>query len=173
MQKEFQPPQPVGEPYRADPADPFPFPTEADAPPRHEPPSDLPAVPRWSHPPTHSQGIPGAVPPVDGGADSRPQFRQPGDVPPGSPGTPIPVSRQARVALWIGIASIFVFNIFLGPMAIVLGIRAVKNGEKQTGQWAIATGIAGTLIGILVMVLVATGVMPSLDEMLKDLREGR
>lgn len=89
------------------------------------------------------------------------------------PQPPTAAARQARVAFWIGIASIFVFNIFLGPLAIVLGIRAIRNGEKQTGQWAVATGVAGTLIGILVMVLVATGVMPSFDELLRDIREGR
>lgn len=174
MQREFKPPAPQGEPYRADPSDPFPFPTESDAPARHEPSTDLPEVPRWSHPPTHSAEFSGVAPaasePVESG---KPQFRQPGDPFAAKPKPPIPVGRQARVGLWIGVASLFVFNIFLGPAAVVLGVRAVRNGEKQIGQWAIALGVAGTVIGITVMVLISTGVMPSVEEMLRDLRDAR
>lgn len=174
MAREFKPPSPEGDPYRADPADPFPFPTEADAPPRQEPPPDLPEVPRWSHPPTHNPNYSGAAPapgePVGGNA--QPQFRPPGGAVEGKPKPPVPVERQARIGLWIGVASLFVFNIFLGPAAIVLGIRAIRNGEKQIGQWAIVLGTAGLLIGIAVMILIGTGVMPSVEEMLRDLRDG-
>lgn len=175
MPRDFRPPAPEGEPYRADPADPFPFPTEADAPPRQEPPTDLPEVPRWSHPPTHNPNYAGTAPmpgePTGGAA--KPKFRQPGGAIAGSASPPAPVARQARIGLWIGVASLFVFNVFLGPAAIVLGIRAIRNGEKQLGQWAVGLGTAGLLIGITVMVLIGTGVMPSVEEMLRDIRDGR
>lgn len=182
--REFKGPKPIGEPYRADPSDPLPFPTENDAPPRHEPPADLPEVPRWTRPPSHSPEFqPGAeVPPAPGvgtgGGAAGPQSPSP-DAQPRQAQSPeverpkTPAYRQARIGMWIGVASLFVFNIFLGPAAIVMGIVAIQRGEKQTGYWALGLGIAGTLIGIVVMILVATGVMPSLDELMEDLRESR
>ncbi len=182
--KEFKGPQPVGEPYRADPADPLPFPTENDAPPRHEPPPDLPEVPRWTRPPSHSPEFqPGAQPPPasglqEGGSTGEQHVRPRGapfnkDAAAQKVEPPTPAYRQARIGMWIGVASLFVFNIILGPVAIVMGISAIQRGEKRIGTRALGLGIAGTVTGIIVMVLVATGVMPSLDELMQDLREGR
>lgn len=70
----------------------------------------------------------------------------------------------------IGIASLLILHVPLGPIAIVLGIKAIRSGERQTGRWAIAAGIGGTLIGILGVVLWATGVMPTLDELMEPKR---
>lgn len=158
--RRHKPPVPEGEPFRADPRDPFPFASESDAPPRQEPAEDLPAVPRWSHPPSHSPQV-GQQPPSLG-ADTA-------GAPVKSPRVPAtPVQRQARIALWVGVASLFVFNLFLGPIAIVMGAIAVQRGERRTGLRAIVLGGIGTVIGIVVAILYMTGVMPNLDELIDD-----
>lgn len=150
--RDFRPPQPQGEPYRADPSDPAPF-THQD---------ELPA----SGPPVYAQPVQSPsmqAPPTYG---DRPQFQQP---------LPVrieltPDQKFARVAVWTGGVSIFVFNLVLGPVAVVMGVMAMRRGERKQGRLAIILGVAGTLVGVLLLVLVAVGVLPDVDQMLKDLR---
>lgn len=172
-QREFVPPEPVGEPYRADPADAFPFPTETDAPPAQVPQQELPEVPRWSRPPSYSPDLqPGA------GTErpTVPQFRPPGQTgaPPPSPEAAA-ATRHARIAIWIGIASLLVAYTFLGAVSIVMGATAMKRGEKKLGLWAVWIGVASVLLGVSLYVLQATGVLDGLEDWLReaqrDLRE--
>lgn len=77
------------------------------------------------------------------------------------------------MGVWAGVASIFVFNLVLGPVAVVIGIMAMGRGERDRGKLAIWLGLAGTVIGIALLVLVAVGVIPDVDQMLRDLRAQR
>jgi hypothetical protein len=91
-----------------------------------------------------------------------------------APRPPItPELRFARTALWVGVASIFVFNIVIGPVAVFMGIIARRRGEQRLGRLAIIFGAIGTLVGILLLTLSAAGVIPSVDEMWNDIRNGR
>lgn len=160
----FQPPAPHGEPYRADPSDPAPFLTEHDkvpvVPVEREVPTE--AMLGYGQPPTHSNP-----------QQTGPTFTQPGtsktqgQAPPSTPN-----ERFARNAFWAGIASIFVFNVVLGPIAIIMGTLAIVRGEKRLGQLAILFGVIGTVIGVALLVLVAEGVIPSFDQLLRDVRNG-
>lgn len=169
--REFKPPEPVGEPFRADPKDPPPFSaggervgssagTEAAAP--SVPVGPPVAGPPWGHPPTHS--------PTDlpryGGPDGQPS----GARPPQQPLPWTPDERFARTAMWVGVASIFIFNVVLGPIAMALGVSAMRRGQREMGGRALLLGAVGTVLGILLLVLSAVGVLPSFDDLLRDLR---
>lgn len=164
MTDAFKPPQPVGEPFRADPSDPVPFPDEQDSP-RQLPPTA--ADEQAAHPPSHTPEY--AVPSIPNDGRVRPQFRAQPQV---QKRKAREHERMAKIALAVGIASIVISPI-LGPVAIVMGSMAVKRGEKSIGWWAISTGIAGTVIGIVVAILVATGVIPSFSELLNDIQNGQ
>lgn len=130
------PPKPVGEPFRGNPADVFPFPTAGLA------------------------GAPASV--VAAPMGHLPVFNPPAVVVGKSP-----EYRAARVALGLGLASLLVLPLILGPMAIVLGARSMRAGERKLGRWAISAGVAGTVLGVVGLILWATGVIPSIDELLK------
>ncbi|WMT42409.1 hypothetical protein RE628_08590 [Paenibacillus sp. D2_2] len=49
------------------------------------------------------------------------------------------------VGVGIGIASLFLWSIVLGPLAAVLGFYAYSQGAKTSGGWAIGLGIVATL----------------------------
>lgn len=49
------------------------------------------------------------------------------------------------VGLGLGIASLFMWSIILGPLAAVTGFYAYSQGNKTTGAWAIGLGIVSTL----------------------------
>lgn len=152
----LKPPTPIGEPFRADPSDPAPFVDE----------SQFPATPggppTWQTPlPTHR-------------AQQGPTFLRPGEgASPTPPRQLTPEQRFGRTAFWTGIASIFLFNLILGPVAIIMGAMAVTRGEKRLGQLAMLFGLLGTVIGVALLYLVAEGVLPDLDELMKDLRNQR
>ncbi|MFT4049674.1 MAG: hypothetical protein QM648_07520 [Solirubrobacterales bacterium] len=159
----YQPPDSIGDPFRADPGDPAPFLTEHDKVPvvPVEPVYVPPADARLGHPPTNT-----------------PQFQeQPRYGQFGTPTTPLqqppltPDQRFGRIALWSGVASIFLFNIILGPIAMIMGVRAIQRGETKNGRLAILFGALGALIGVALLVLVAEGVIPDLNEMLRDMRQ--
>lgn len=157
----YEAPKAVGEPFRADPSDAAPFLTENDKVPvvPVEPASatPTPGAP-LGHPPTHS-----AQP-----AGNQPLFRAP------TPATQLtPEARFARTALWVSVVSIFIFNIILGPIAIVMGVIAMRRGEKKQGRLAIIFGAIGTIVGVVFLVLAGLGVIPSVDEMIDDIRNGR
>lgn len=143
------PPTPLGEPFRARP--------EADIPFERETPGE-----------ERRRLIEGAwVGPTDG-----PQARAV-PLPQLAPSEPAsPAEQRARWALWVGVASIFVFNVVLGPLAMILGAQSMRRGQRELGRRALIFGALGTVIGIAVLTLVALGVMPSTEELLKRLREG-
>lgn len=49
------------------------------------------------------------------------------------------------VGVGLGIASLFLWSIVLGPLAAVLGFYAYSQGSKTSGAWAIGLGIVATL----------------------------
>lgn len=156
-ERTFDPPKPAGEPFRGDPSDPAPFLTENDKVPVVPVEQGVPfgSAPVFDQPPTHS------VEPAGG----QPVFQTP------RPARQLtPDERYAQTAFRVGIASIFVFNIILGPIAIFMGIASIRRGQKQHGKNAIILGAIGTALGITLLVLAALGVIPSVDEMLQDLR---
>lgn len=163
----FQPPAPVGEPYRADPSGPAPFVREGEAVPTV--PVEAAAQPAPGRPVT---GPPYGYPQRPQSDTTAPQFRQSGTAQ--RPTEPMSADeRFARVSLWIGVASIFVFNLFLGPVAIIRGIMSIRRGEKRLGRLALLYGVLGTVIGIAYIGLVAAGVLPTFDQMLNDIRNGK
>ncbi|MBJ7355292.1 MAG: hypothetical protein JHC98_10760 [Thermoleophilaceae bacterium] len=159
----FIPPAPIGTPYRSDPSDPAPFPTEGET---------VPAVPVEPAPYVQPTGLPQHeedAPRTEYGAP--PMFEKPGRSGKQSSATPLsPEARFARTAMWVGVASIFVFNIVIGPIAVIMGVMAIRRGEKQQGRLAIIYGVIGTAIGVALLVLSAAGVIPTFDEMLDDIR---
>ncbi|GAB6929586.1 hypothetical protein JCM10914A_35690 [Paenibacillus sp. JCM 10914] len=49
------------------------------------------------------------------------------------------------VGLVLGIASLFMWSVILGPIAAVVGYYAYNKGSKTTGAWSIGLGILATL----------------------------
>ncbi|MEF2964705.1 hypothetical protein V3851_02595 [Paenibacillus sp. M1] len=49
------------------------------------------------------------------------------------------------VGVGLGIASLFMWSIILGPLAAVLGFYAYSQGSKTTGAWGIGLGVVATL----------------------------
>lgn len=49
------------------------------------------------------------------------------------------------VGLVLGIASLFMWSVILGPIAAVVGYYAYSKGSKTTGAWSIGLGILATL----------------------------
>lgn len=145
----FRPPRPVGEPFRGDSRDAAPFPTERSA----RASGLVPAV---------NPAFAVAAGPVFAPAVAkRPIFTRP------NAAGETPDRRAARAALALGLVSLLVLPVVLGPVAIVLGIRAIRGGERRLGAWAVSAGVAGTVLGIVGVILWATGVLPNLDELLK------
>jgi hypothetical protein len=170
--KDFRPPEPVGEPFRGDPKDSVPFLTEgqpliplgadeATTPWMND--SAFPTVAQG--PPSHS--VPTGPPSLRGSSLEQPQFRPPAK-PPLDPEA-AQTQRMAKIGLASGIASIFFFWPLFGPIAIGLGINAIARGERKIGSWAVATGAAGILIGLIVTILVLTNVVDP-DQLLRELQ---
>jgi hypothetical protein len=162
----FVPPAPVGTPYRSDPADPAPFLTDNDS---------VPGVPVEPAPYVEPTGLPQHgedAPRTEYGA---PPMSQPS----GKSATPrvlVPMTAEqkyARNAFWVAIASIFVFNIVLGPIAIYMGITARRKGQEELGKRAILIGVIGTIIGIVAIALSAMGVIPPFSEFVDKIQSGK
>lgn len=49
------------------------------------------------------------------------------------------------VGLVMGIASLFMWSVILGPIATVVGYYAYSKGSKTTGAWSMGLGILATL----------------------------
>lgn len=171
----YRPPAPVGDPYRADPRDEPLFPFEGSGEPA---PSSAPPV---AAPYVLPEGgvVAGQIPPSPTYAEAQarqaeapqpPVFARPGELPGASAAPQTAVERKARNAFLIGVASLLILHIPLGPIAIVMGVKAYRAGERRNGAWAIGTGVGGTLIGILGVILWATGALPTLDELMKGQR---
>lgn len=171
----FRPPTPVGDPYRADPHDAplFPFEGSGEPAPSSTPSVSVPYV-------LPERGVTaGQIPPSptyaeaqarQGEAPRAPVFARPGELPGASVVPQTTVERKARNAFLIGVASLLILHIPLGPIAIVMGVKAYRAGERRNGAWAIGTGVGGTLIGIIGVILWATGALPTLDELMKGQR---
>lgn len=163
----YVPPAPVGTPYRSDPADPAPFLTDNDSVPV------VPVVPVEPAPYIEPTGLPQHeedAPRTEYGA---PPMFQPSGKKSASQASAVPLSPEARfsrTAMWIGVASIFILNIVIGPIAVVMGVIAIRRGEKRQGRLAIIFGLIGTTLGVLLIVLSSMGVIPTVDEMLNDIR---
>lgn len=55
------------------------------------------------------------------------------------------------VGVGLGIASLFMWSIILGPLAAVMGFYAYSQGNKTSGAWAIGLGIVSTLSYFVLM----------------------
>ncbi|WP_068784938.1 hypothetical protein [Paenibacillus phocaensis] len=55
------------------------------------------------------------------------------------------------VGVGLGIASLFLWSIILGPLAAVMGFYAYSQGNKTSGAWAIGLGIVSTLSYFVLM----------------------
>ena len=72
---------------------------------------------------------------------------------------------QATTAMCLGIASLIVFGIILGPIAICIGVNAKNtiraNPDKYMGEGQATTGIVcgsiAIILWIIVIIIVATG----------------
>jgi hypothetical protein len=49
------------------------------------------------------------------------------------------------IGLAFGIASLFIWSIITGPIAVVLGYYSYARGQKTAGAWAMGLGIVSTL----------------------------
>jgi hypothetical protein len=159
----FVPPAPVGTPYRSDPADPAPFLNASDS---------VPVVPVEAAPYIEPTGLPQHAedaPRTEYGAP--PMFQPPGKS--AIQGPPVPLTddqRFARNAFWFGIASLFLFQVVMGPVAIVLGIMSRRRGELEMGKRTIILGLVAIAIGVLSIVLTVLGVIPPANELWDKIR---
>lgn len=55
------------------------------------------------------------------------------------------------IGVGLGIASLFMWSIILGPLAAVMGFYAYSQGNKTSGAWAIGLGIVSTLSYFVLM----------------------
>lgn len=55
------------------------------------------------------------------------------------------------VGVGLGIASLFLWSIILGPLAAVMGFYAYSQGNKTSGAWAIGLGLVSTLSYFVLM----------------------
>ncbi|RRJ66694.1 hypothetical protein EHV15_30015 [Paenibacillus oralis] len=55
------------------------------------------------------------------------------------------------VGVGLGIASLFLWSIILGPLAAVMGFYAYSQGNKTSGAWGIGLGIVSTLSYFVLM----------------------
>jgi hypothetical protein len=82
-----------------------------------------------------------------------------------------PDLRDARMAMWVGVISLFVLGVVFGPIGVALGIRSLRAGQRRLGWIAIVTGAIGFVSHVALLVLVATGVIPSPAEWLESTKE--
>lgn len=55
------------------------------------------------------------------------------------------------VGIGLGIASLFMWSIILGPLAAIMGFYAYSQGRRVSGGWAIGLGIVSTLSYFLML----------------------
>lgn len=55
------------------------------------------------------------------------------------------------VGVGLGIASLFMWSIILGPLAAIMGFYAYSQGRKVSGGWAIGLGIVATISYFLML----------------------
>jgi len=74
-------------------------------------------------------------------------------------------SSHAAVALVVGIVSIFMFGIILGPIAIFMGVRARNDIDASNGQMtgrgqataAIVLGVAAAVVWAVIVISAIAG----------------
>jgi hypothetical protein len=64
--------------------------------------------------------------------------------------SPVTAARVCSIVAFVlaAIAVLF-FPIVFGPAAIILGIVGLSMGDRVLGKWAIAAGVAGTVLGFV------------------------
>lgn len=55
------------------------------------------------------------------------------------------------IGVGLGIASLFIWSIVLGPIAAIMGFYAYSQGNKTSGAWGIGLGIVATLSYFVMM----------------------
>lgn len=72
-------------------------------------------------------------------------------------GHPVTGARVCSIVAFVlaAIAVLF-FPIIFGLGAIILGVVGYAMGDRVLGKWAIAAGLAGTVLGFLLAYLVLT-----------------
>jgi hypothetical protein len=162
----FRPPEPVGTPYKGDPDAPFPFETEAAGAPQQEPPPFPYGPPPPAARPSDAQSAP---PPGFGTTPEQQRMMLPPEyTQQRMRSTNVNVDRRkALTAFWVSVVSLFFFGVAIGPIGVVLGVRAVRGGERTLGWWAIVLGSLGFISSAALIVLVSTGVI---DDPLESLR---
>jgi hypothetical protein len=76
------------------------------------------------------------------------------DVVPEDALTAVPLDGRTAAAVTFGTAGLFLFNILFGPLAIGLGVAALRRGAP--GRWGRPAALAGVLLGaadLLVLVI--------------------
>lgn len=76
--------------------------------------------------------------PMQGTADNRTSTGADSQVDSGS-------KRLGGIALALGVISLFIWSIILGPSATIMGFYAYSRGQKTAGAWAMGLGIVSTL----------------------------
>ncbi|MGF7046120.1 hypothetical protein J2T13_000582 [Paenibacillus sp. DS2015] len=79
--------------------------------------------------------------PIRGGREQRSDVTVDDDVN-GKTGTG---TMAGYIGLALGIASLFMWSIVLGPIAAVTGFYAYSQGSKTTGAWSMGLGILATI----------------------------
>ena len=170
------------------PADPGSFSTWGDpvnpAPPAAPPPNPASAPPPWPAANQNPQAPPpGAYYPPNAPYGGPPPPYPPGYGAPGYGGTPpyFPESANGGLVLALGIASVFVLQIILGPIALFLGqrgIRLIDEGRANPADRANINvgricGLIGTVIGLTLVTIFAGSFISSVKKSNETLAEAR
>jgi hypothetical protein len=75
------------------------------------------------------------------------------DVVPEDALTAVPLDGRTAAAVTLGVAGLFLFNIMLGPLAVGLGLGALRRGTP--GRWGRPAARAAVLLGIADLVVLA------------------
>ncbi len=97
---------------------------------------------------THQEEYAAEVVPMNTVADRRIERRDPDNTKQAErseSGTGTAGKTVGYVGVGVGIASLFMWSIILGPLAAVMGIYAYSQGQKTSGAWAIGLGVVATL----------------------------
>lgn len=166
----FLPPAAVGKPFRGDPKQPFPFSVQGQP----EISDSAAAPPLASNSPVRPVSVPPPLPAQAGGTHSEPRFL------PLPPEFTQAKSRQAnansdqryaKIALGVAIGSLIVFGVVLGPVGMLMGMRAVQRGEKKMGWWAVGIGLFGLVSGIVLIALIANGQLEGFNELVQNAKK--
>jgi hypothetical protein len=111
---------------------------------------------RWrrpapSTPPSGRSGAGSATRAIDAGAGA--PAGPVVDVVPEDELTAVPLDGRTAAAVTFGTAGLFLFNIVFGPLAIGLGLAALRRGAP--GRWGRAAAVAAMLLGVADLLVLA------------------